>query len=171
MTNLSRVYSDEELDVFSRFASLTVSVDTTDPAIFRAIRRKADIKVVLTNIMQIRALALAQGRMPPDIIWNMIVHDQSAGRLGRSVCDGIAVGVSHFHLSVLGETPELPGALTPRQLDVLSPEERRQVFEQLHQVHDVSVAHGRQVTMAPGLDSLLSNLSTVNDRPVFEISG
>src|SRR5262249_7997803 len=96
VTNLSRGYSDEELDVFSRFASLTVSVDTTDPAIFRAIRRKADIKVVLTNIMQIRALALAQGRTPPDIIWNMIVHDQSAGRLGRSVCDGIAAGVSHF---------------------------------------------------------------------------
>jgi hypothetical protein len=171
VTNLSRVYSDEELDVFSRFGSLTISVDTTEPALFRAIRRKADIKVVLTNIMQIRAIALAQRRSPPSIIWNMIVHDQSAGRLGRSICDGIAAGVNHFHLSVLSETPELPGLVTPRQLDVLSPEERRQVIEQLRQVHEISVEHGCRVTMAPGLDLLLSKLSIANDRPVFEISG
>lgn len=53
VTNLSRTYSDEELEVLSRYASITVSVDTTDREIFRGIRRKADIRLVLHNILRI----------------------------------------------------------------------------------------------------------------------
>jgi MoaA/NifB/PqqE/SkfB family radical SAM enzyme len=158
VTNLSRVYTEDELAVFSRYASLTVSVDTTKPEIFRSIRRKADIRLVLANIMRIRALAIAQGRTPPEIVWNMIVHDHSMLDMAQSIEEGVATGVDHFHLSVLGETPELPGALTPRQIDRLCCEDFMTGVAQIRRGQQIAERRGRRISMSPGLASLLSNL-------------
>jgi MoaA/NifB/PqqE/SkfB family radical SAM enzyme len=174
VTNLSRTYSYEELEVLSRYASLTVSVDTTDPAIFKGIRRKADIKVVLNNILRIRAIAMEQGRRIPDIVWNMVVHTHSISSLARSISEGVAVGVIHFQFAVLGEMPELAGALNAKQLDCLSREEFASGLNQMQRGHDIARMHQRRVTMSFGLDSLIVNLCQrwgIGERPVIELNG
>ena len=158
VTNLSRRYSAEELAVFSRYASLTVSVDTTNPEIFRAIRRKADVRLVLSNIMRIRELAIADGRVPPVMYWNMIIHDRSLPDFAHSIAEGVATGVDHFHLSVLGETPEIPGAMTPRQIDRLSHEDFLEGLAQIQEGREIAERHKRRISMSPGLESLFSNL-------------
>jgi molybdenum cofactor biosynthesis enzyme MoaA len=174
VTNLSRAYSDEELEVFSRYAGITVSVDTTDPVIFRNIRRKADIRLVLHNLLRIQAIAFEQGRKVPYIVWNMIVHSHSISSLARSISEGVALGVIHFQLAVLGEMPELEGALNAKQLDNLSREEFIAGLGQMQRGHEVAQRHQRRVTMTFGLDSLIANLCQrwdVRDRPVFELGG
>ncbi|HXW23554.1 MAG TPA: radical SAM protein [Xanthobacteraceae bacterium] len=174
VTNLSRPYTDEELEAFSRYASITVSVDTTDPAVFRAIRRKADIGLVLNNMLRLRAMALARGRTPPEFVWNMIVHSHSMLDLVRSVSEGIAVGVDRFHLSVLGETPELPGALTPRQIDKFSAAQFAEGLDQIAKARRMVDAAGRKITMSFGLDGLIANLCRrwgIGERPALELTG
>jgi len=174
VTNLALSYSEEEIKVLSRLTSITVSVDTTDPAIFRAIRRKADIKLVLTNILRIRAAAFAHDRRPPDIVWNMIVHDQSMLDLARSVSEGIAAGVDQFHLSILGEKPELPDALNARQIDRLSPQALSSGFEQIRRAHALALANRRQMTMAPALNELLTELGAkhrIEPHPKMSVYG
>lgn len=173
VTNLARVYSDDELAVLSRYASITVSVNTTDPAIFKEIRRKADIRRVFANIVRLRSLALAEFRRPPAIVWNMILHNLSLGRLGLSVAEGIAVGVDHFHLSVLGETEEIPDALCPRQLDCLSREEFAEGMRQLAVGYTLVQIHNRRMTMAQGLADLLQTIAArlnLAPPPAVEIS-
>jgi molybdenum cofactor biosynthesis enzyme MoaA len=174
VTNLSRAYSDEELEVLSRYASITVSVDTTDPVIFRAIRRKADIRLVLHNILRVQAIAFEQGRKAPDIVWNMIVHSHSMPSLARSVSDGVALGVIHFQFAVLGEMPELEGALNARQLDRLARQEFIEGLEQMRRAGEVAQRRQRRVTMTFGLDSLIANLCqrwSIQERPTFELGG
>jgi Radical SAM superfamily len=174
VSNLSRSYSDQELQVFSRFSSLTVSVDTTDAAIFRAIRRKADIKLVISNILRIQAIAIEDGRLPPYFAWNMIVHTDSIFNLARSVSEGVAANVDHFHLSVLGETPELPGALCPRQLDHLSVEDFIGGLDQIGRAKDVAEANKRRITMAFALDGLIDDLCRkhrIAARPRIHLDG
>jgi len=163
LTNLALAYSDDEIDVLSRLTRITVSVDTTDAAIFRAIRRKADIKLVLTNILRIRAAAFADGRRPPHMVWNMIVHDQSMLDLARSVSEGVAAGVDQFHLSILGEKLELPNALNARQIDSLSPQALASGFEQIRRAHALAVANRREMTMAPALAELLADLAAKHE--------
>ena len=174
VTNLSRGYSDDELAVFSRFASLTVSVDTTNPEIFRAIRRKANVRLVLSNIMRIRALATAEGRVPPVMYWNMIIHNCSMPDFAHSIAEGVATGVDHFHLSVLGETPEIPGAMTPRQIDRLSYEEFLGGLAQIQEGVEIAERNKRRVSMSPGLESLFLNLFKrwrVDTRLAIEVTG
>jgi MoaA/NifB/PqqE/SkfB family radical SAM enzyme len=173
VTNLSRVYADDELETFSRYGNVTVSVDTTDEGVFRSIRRKADIKLVLANIIRVRAIALAADRSPPEIVWNMIVHSHSMLRLAQTTSDGVAVGVGHFHLSVLGEKPEVSGAISPRQIDRFSCDELADGFAQINQAQTVAQRNGRRITMSPGLDSLIANLSARwnIERPRLEITG
>jgi Radical SAM superfamily len=174
VTNLSRTYSDEELEAFSRYASITVSVDTTDPVVFRSIRRKADIKLVLGNMLRVHTMALAQGRTPPEFVWNMILHSHSMLNLARSVSEGLVAGVGRFHLSVLGETPELPGALTPRQIDSFSAEEFAHGLDQISRARRMVEGAGRQITMSFGLDSLIANLCrqwNIADQPAIELTG
>ena len=174
VTNLSRRYSDEELAVFSRYASLTVSVDTTNPEIFRAIRRKADVRLVLSNIMRIRELAIADGRVPPVIYWNMIIHNCSLPDFAHSIAEGVATGVDQFHLSVLGETPEIPGAMTPRQIDRLTYEEFLAGLAQIQEGREIAECHKRRISMSPGLESLFSNLFKkwhIDARLAIEVTG
>ena len=158
VTNLSRAYDNEEIDVFSMFQSITVSVDTTEPKIFTAIRRKADIKLVLYNILRIRAHAQSKHRELPVFVWNMIIHDQSIHHLPQSVSLGIQSGVTSFVWSILGATPEVEGALTPKQLTELNTEEFDLGLQSMSDAKSICMKAGVIQSDSPGLVSLIENI-------------
>ena len=106
-SNLSKHFSDKEIDILSRLTGLTVSLDTLDPDLFKKLRRGGDIKHVLHNMIRIMTVAHKYSR-PLRISWSIVVCDLSVwGLLDLTHC-GIMLGVTGFTFSNLGvnETPK-----------------------------------------------------------------
>lgn len=60
--NLGRILTEAEIDTFSRFNVITVSIDTLDRELLRAVRKSADVRTILSNMARIKAKAHRHGR-------------------------------------------------------------------------------------------------------------
>ena len=101
MTNLSRGYSQREIATLARFKSLTVSVDTVDPGLFRRLRVGGDLHMVLLNIQRIRSPILARGETPPFLFWTAVVTDRNVFALEELVRYGLKMRVNRFFFTDL----------------------------------------------------------------------
>jgi pyruvate-formate lyase-activating enzyme len=65
ITNLAKSYSTEEFDVLGSLHTISVSIDTADRDLLRRIRRRVDVRQIISNIIAVRAAALRHNRPPP----------------------------------------------------------------------------------------------------------
>jgi organic radical activating enzyme len=97
-TNLSKQYSDAELNILSRFRSITVSLDTIDPILFRQLQAMAN------NITW---------------VWSSVVCDKTINELFKLVRYGHHMKVRTFCLCNLSLEPNV----TLRHVSQLSKQE------------------------------------------------
>lgn len=101
ITNLAKNFTDEECALLSRFQWLTVSLDTCQPEILKALRRKVDIRTFTSNLVRIRAAALQRGEKPPYINIHSVISKQSAPYILQLASYAIAVNADQLTLSHL----------------------------------------------------------------------
>jgi MoaA/NifB/PqqE/SkfB family radical SAM enzyme len=77
-TNLAKAYSREELEVLARMNVIAVSIDTCDQDLLRRMRRKVDLRQIVTNINLIRATALRLETTPPTFEFSCGLYDQNS---------------------------------------------------------------------------------------------
>jgi molybdenum cofactor biosynthesis enzyme MoaA len=65
VSNLARLLSWDEARTMAAFKQVNVSIDTADPKTLREVRRGADVRSIITNIVQVRAAAAEKSRLPP----------------------------------------------------------------------------------------------------------
>ncbi len=92
-TNLSKTYDDNEIDIFSRMANVTISLDTIEADLFRKLRRGGDIKNILYNLIRIIVRARST-RREPKISWSVVVCDHNIFKLLDLVYCGITLGIN-----------------------------------------------------------------------------
>jgi MoaA/NifB/PqqE/SkfB family radical SAM enzyme len=78
-TNLSKRFSDEELETLARMHILAVSIDTNDRTMMRRLRRKVDLDRIVSNIEEIRKTARLLGKGPsPEFHLSCGLYDQNS---------------------------------------------------------------------------------------------
>jgi len=65
ITNLAKPYSTDELDVLGSLHTISVSIDTADRELLRRIRRRVDVRQIISNIIAVRAAAFRHNRPSP----------------------------------------------------------------------------------------------------------
>lgn len=110
-TNLAKNFSEAEIETLSRFALITISVDTVDPMLFAALRKGAKLGRILNNMKRIRECAEKDGRRAPELRWNCVVSSAVVSGLDRLVTAGCAAGVGGFVFTRYNEYGHnVPGA-------------------------------------------------------------
>lgn len=142
-TNLARKFSQDELDVLSEFTSITVSLDTIDPILFRQLRKGGDIDRIISNQARIQALAKKKIAW----VWSSVVVDKTIDGILDLVRLGLSLGVQTFCFCNLTEHPNVE----LRHLSKLTLEEAKQALCVLHEARDLCQANGAFFDAKSGL--------------------
>lgn len=74
-SNLAKRLTDDEIDCYSRFDSIQVSLDTVDKDILARIRKAVNLDVILQNMHNIREHATKKNRRVPEIEWICVLTE------------------------------------------------------------------------------------------------
>lgn len=149
-TNLSKQYTELELDTLSDFVGLTVSLDTLKPGLFKRLRRGGDIDLVLSNQREIQRRAEEKNRKIT-WVWSIVVVDLTIDSLIDLVKKGIEMGVQTFCLCNLTEMPTPKGGTPVRHLSKLPKPEARRALNILRQIEQMCKNHNRVFDPKAGL--------------------
>jgi MoaA/NifB/PqqE/SkfB family radical SAM enzyme len=109
ISNFSKEFSEEEVETLSRFESIEVSCDSSDPKLFKRLRRGADLKTIALNILRLRAKAIKDKHAPPGISLSCVISDQNVLTLKEYVAFGKSLGVDLFNFCNLTKYPDIEG--------------------------------------------------------------
>lgn len=129
-TNLSRDYSEKELQTLAKFVSITISLDTVEPQLFRKLRRGGDLRQLIFNMTRIQALAKEYDR---NIrwIWSCVIVDKTIDGMLDLIKYGVSLGVSVFCFCNLTKLPTPDGGVDLKHLSELSPEDSRKALNMI----------------------------------------
>jgi hypothetical protein len=78
ITNLAKDYSDDEVELLSRFSRIQVSLDSDDTELMRSIRKPARVEKIFDTVKRIRVSAARRGaRKRPEFAFSVGVYDPS----------------------------------------------------------------------------------------------
>lgn len=107
-SNLAKIVDFPDLETLSRFTLLTISVDSVDREQLRNIRRSADIRTIVYNIIGIRAAAIRSGRKPTKIRVSGVLSADIVSSLDWLAGFVVAMGVDEFMFQDLVEYATIP---------------------------------------------------------------
>lgn len=123
LSNFAKIFTPEEIDAFARMQEIQISIDSTDEAMLKAIRRKVSFTTIRLNVASIRQRAQVLGRQP---MWSIScgVYDQNIHELDKLASFAILEKFNHVTFWNLVEYPQLEGGVSCRPIATLSPDER-----------------------------------------------
>ncbi len=112
ISNFSKgIFSDEEVDVFSQFRQILISLDTSDAALLKKIRYRADLRTITLNMQLVRARAIATGRPIPEFVCNVVLHDKNFSHADKTVAFAIANGFAQVSMVRYVDLEEVSGGI------------------------------------------------------------
>ncbi|MCX6582611.1 MAG: radical SAM protein [Candidatus Aminicenantes bacterium] len=167
ISNFAREFSPEELHTLSRFKSIEISCDTSDPGLFKKLRRGADLGTLCINVLRLRGMALKENRQLPVISFSCVVSDKNVLNLSDYAAFGRALGVNHYNFCNLTKYPELEDTLNPNHItempDELLPEVEASLTETFDFLKRSNISYNFQRGL---LDSLKQKIRGLNAAPV-----
>jgi len=103
------IFSPAEVEAFSYFSEILVSLDTPDAALLKKTRYRADLRTMTYNLQQIRAKCLEDGRPQPRLVCNAVIHDKNFGHIDRLAAFAIANGFNALSLQRFVALEEVKG--------------------------------------------------------------
>lgn len=167
ISNLSKVYTDEEIETLARIAVVMISVDTVDIELFKRLRRGGDFRRVLYNICAIRSCALRLGIPAPLFKWATVVCDKTVFGLPTLVDFGLALGIRHFHFQNLVLLANISETFECAPLVAMSGEELAQVPNVFDEIQRKMEHHRASFEIQPGL---LEAIASVSDGAKVELT-
>lgn len=76
-SNLAKKLDDEDFAVLSRFNGLTVSLDSVDRKALAETRKGSDIRLILYNLLRVKAFAAKEGRKEPVIGFSSVLSAET----------------------------------------------------------------------------------------------
>jgi molybdenum cofactor biosynthesis enzyme MoaA len=142
-SNLAKEYSAEELHVLGRIQAIAVSIDTCDRELLRRMRRRVDVRQIVTNINLIRAAGLDR---PPHFYFLSGLYDQNSLHLEAFARFAVALGIEAMGFWDLSkydyDAAAIPERDRPRPLDELSEDELRLRLQCIAKGFEILRAHG-----------------------------
>lgn len=140
ISNLARLLDAEEIDTLARCATLQTSIDTIDRDRLKEVRKGADIRTILYNVVRIRGRALELGITPPRMEWICVPTRENFSGLMEYVGCAIACGVSSISINPVLQFQDAKLKF-PDLLD-FPDAELREVFAKFEAAAAFACAHG-----------------------------
>lgn len=166
VSNFARPLESVEIATLAQFGALRASIDTVDRDTLKDIRRKTDIRTVLTNLLAIKAHALAAGTRPPRFSINCVVSDRVALDLPDLVAHAAALGCADVVLHDVAELSANPDS--PRNVGTLTAANLQRARAAIREAQQVGRRHGVEVLLQPSLQDTLDQPPPVEDLPHFK---
>jgi MoaA/NifB/PqqE/SkfB family radical SAM enzyme len=96
LSNFSKRFGDDELLMLARAKYLTISIDTTDRALQREIRKGADVARIVANIVDMRNTAVKAGLPVPIINLSSVISPPIIPYLPSLALLAVSLGVRHM---------------------------------------------------------------------------
>lgn len=156
ISNFARFFSDEEIATLAGFAGIRISIDSVDRDTLRDIRRSVDLRIVLHNLVRLRAAALVQHGKIPVLGINCVVSQRNVFGLSDLVAFAAANGFQDLTLHDLAEITALPDD-RPHHLSTLPEEQRRAALQSLQDAWQLGQRLGLRIDVQPNLLALAKN--------------
>ncbi len=166
ISNFAKEFSYEELKTLSRFKSIEISCDTSDPKSFKKLRRGADLKTLCLNILRLRSIKIKEALKSPTISFSCVVSDQNVLNLMDYVAFGKALGVTHFNFCNLTKYPDLVHTLNPNHITEMPVELLHEAEASLTETFEFLQQSNIEFHFQQGLmDSLKEKIQRLNAVP------
>lgn len=124
IANLAKKYSQHEIDLFARYHSIQVSLDTVDAELLGKLRRGARLHVMLDNMKRIREAA---GDGPgPQMSISCVVTDKNLEGIPELIDTMLNFGILEYRFCDLVKYPDIPGAMAVRHISSMDDEHLRE---------------------------------------------
>lgn len=180
ISNLAKPMTDHAIRALSLCGEITASIDTTDPALYEAIRKGGSFDTFTANIRRIRAQCDQEGRKPPYMIWNAVASDRIITLVDQWVASGIALGIDHFQISEFFQYDDLPGAISINPVGSMSDEDLARARRAVERARWLAKDAGKWFAVLPSVEEALHGSRKVmrteveldhgEGRPVFRKS-
>ena len=156
-SNFATVFSEAEVDALARMSSITISIDTVDRDLLKAVRRKVDLRTILYNMQLIRLGSLRIGGREPTFNWQCTLTDVVVSGLKEWVQMGLLTNVKSFTLgnflehNGLSEVLERERALIPRHVAHLDAQSLAEACASISEAVSLARSKGASVVVQPGI--------------------
>ncbi|HLN24379.1 MAG TPA: radical SAM protein, partial [Patescibacteria group bacterium] len=157
ISNFAREFSDDEVEILSRFQSITISIDTLDRQLLKELRRQVDVRTIILNQVRVQAAALRRGARTPGIGWSIVLCDQNFPGLTDLVAAGLALGVRQFSCCNMTKYPDLPGIRNVYPLPSLPADERQNAIAEIGRAGELARRHGAAFSINDDLMGIIGN--------------
>lgn len=139
ITNMARQFDSDEIDTLAHCTTLQTSIDTMDRERLKEVRKGADIRTILYNIVRIRARAIELGITPPQLEWICVPTQENFASLMEYVASASACGVSTITINPVLQFQDAKQKF-PDLLD-FPDTELREVFNRFEEAAALARAH------------------------------
>lgn len=140
-SNFAKQFSCDEITTFSRFKTIAISIDTSQPDLLKQIRRKVDLGNILANIYRIRAHALSEGRIPPHFTFISGIYDKNVSGLPDFAWFAVACGITSVTFWKMVKYPDMADASNVYPLSSLEKEDMEAALEKIQKTREILETH------------------------------
>lgn len=167
ISNFAKKFSPVELHTLSRFKSIEISCDTSDPVLLKKLRRGLDLETLSLNLSRLLEISLKERRRLPEISFSCVISDLNVFKLTDYVAFGKSLGVTHFNFCNLTKYPDLEDTLNANHISEmpveLLPEVKASLDKTFEFLHESHIAYHFQQGL---LDSLNQKIREANSSPL-----
>ncbi len=148
ITNLARPLQDDEVECMAGLGAIQVSMDTADPELLAALRRKVKLSTITDNIARIRAASKRRGW--PRFTLSAGVYDRSVDGLTDLARFAIEQGIVWVTFWSLVKYDDIPGAINVYPVSSLPVEKIRHAVKMLEETRRILLGANIGVEIAGG---------------------
>jgi MoaA/NifB/PqqE/SkfB family radical SAM enzyme len=106
-SNFAKDFGDDELYALSLMSDIAISIDSSDRQFLRTIRRRVDLRQIITNMIMIRTTALKYHRKPPRFSFLCGLYDRNTLDWDQFARFAVSCRVQHVGLWNLTIHPDI----------------------------------------------------------------
>lgn len=145
-TNLAKTFTEQEIEILSKFISITVSIDTFDEQKFSELRRGGQLSKLVYNMTRINA-ARIKNNSHGNWGWSCVITKETLDDLIDLISSGLSLGVKIFSLCNLTKINDV--SLT--HLAELDKKEALEAKQKLRQAQKLCMKNNAYFDMKGGL--------------------
>jgi MoaA/NifB/PqqE/SkfB family radical SAM enzyme len=102
-SNFAKSFNEAEFEALASMDEIAISMDSADPKLLRDVRRKVDLRQIVTNVAFVRATALRLHRRPPAFAFLCGLYDKNTLHWESFARFAVALGITSIGLWSLTE--------------------------------------------------------------------
>lgn len=158
-SNFAKTFDENELEALACMDSIAISIDTADRKLLQSVRRRVDLRQIVTNMALVKTAALKLHRTPPKFGFLCGLYDKNALDWEAFARFVVASSVSHigiWSLTVHPDGLDVPEGESVLPLDDLPDSELRPRILSVLRGLNLLQRHGVSVAVQGGFIEILA---------------